>query len=330
MSQGAAVLLQPALFWDADSTHAKARIAPGPNNPVGLVWIALSREHYGVHGTPEPANVGKTQSHGCIRLTNWDALQLGVACREGHARGAPPEPGGELRPDRPAGSVKSRPRPLPASAWASRSAWGVMICAPAAAPGAQARSPGLAAVSAPPRRDRKAARSGASAARVAALRRGSGAGRRRGRAHRGRRHRRRRRAPARPLSLACPLPGSRRAASPRHASAIPRSGGAHEALDIPAARHARRRSGRRRRGQAVHERARRDHRLPVRLQLERTATTTRTSTATRRACARAPCCAAATSSATWAPPATPRLRRRTCTSRSFASARRRDGGRGRR
>ncbi len=73
----------PALFWDADSTHAKARIAPGPNNPVGLVWIALSREHYGVHGTPEPANVGKTQSHGCIRLTNWDALQLAAMVSAG-------------------------------------------------------------------------------------------------------------------------------------------------------------------------------------------------------------------------------------------------------
>ncbi len=66
----------PKLFWDADPSHSKAKIKPGPNNPVGLVWIDLSKEHYGIHGTPEPATVGKTQSHGCIRLTNWDAVEL--------------------------------------------------------------------------------------------------------------------------------------------------------------------------------------------------------------------------------------------------------------
>jgi lipoprotein-anchoring transpeptidase ErfK/SrfK len=66
----------PKLFWDADPKHSKARIAPGPNNPVGVVWIDLSKEHYGIHGTPEPSQVGHTQSHGCIRLTNWDAARL--------------------------------------------------------------------------------------------------------------------------------------------------------------------------------------------------------------------------------------------------------------
>ena len=66
----------PELFWDADPSHAKAKLAPGPNNPVGVVWIDLALEHYGIHGTPEPAAVGKTQSHGCIRLTNWDAAEL--------------------------------------------------------------------------------------------------------------------------------------------------------------------------------------------------------------------------------------------------------------
>ncbi len=64
------------LFWDADEAHAKAKIPPGPNNPVGVVWIGLTKEHYGIHGTPEPALIGKTQSHGCIRLTNWDAEDL--------------------------------------------------------------------------------------------------------------------------------------------------------------------------------------------------------------------------------------------------------------
>lgn len=67
----------PKLFWDADPSHSKAKIAPGPNNPVGTVWIDLSKEHYGIHGTPEPKAIGKTQSHGCIRLTNWDAVELG-------------------------------------------------------------------------------------------------------------------------------------------------------------------------------------------------------------------------------------------------------------
>jgi lipoprotein-anchoring transpeptidase ErfK/SrfK len=47
------------------------------------VWIELSKKHYGIHGTPEPATVGKTQSHGCIRLTNWDALSLAAAVSPG-------------------------------------------------------------------------------------------------------------------------------------------------------------------------------------------------------------------------------------------------------
>ncbi len=66
----------PKLFWDAKAGDAKARIAAGPNNPVGLAWIELSKEHYGIHGTPEPGMIGKTQSHGCIRLTNWDVMAV--------------------------------------------------------------------------------------------------------------------------------------------------------------------------------------------------------------------------------------------------------------
>ena len=73
----------PDLFWDADPSHNKALIKPGPNNPVGLVWIDLSKEHYGLHGTPEPTTVGKTQSHGCVRLTNWDALKLARMVKPG-------------------------------------------------------------------------------------------------------------------------------------------------------------------------------------------------------------------------------------------------------
>jgi lipoprotein-anchoring transpeptidase ErfK/SrfK len=64
------------LFWDATDTTEKETLPPGPNSPVGLVWIDLSKEHYGIHGTPEPGKIGHTSSHGCIRLTNWDALEL--------------------------------------------------------------------------------------------------------------------------------------------------------------------------------------------------------------------------------------------------------------
>jgi lipoprotein-anchoring transpeptidase ErfK/SrfK len=66
----------PKLFWDARAGDSKARLAAGPNNPVGLAWIELSKEHYGIHGTPEPGKIGKTQSHGCIRLTNWDVMAV--------------------------------------------------------------------------------------------------------------------------------------------------------------------------------------------------------------------------------------------------------------
>ena len=69
----------PDLFWDADPAHAKAPIKPGPNNPVGVVWIDLSKPNYGIHGTPEPSRIGKTQSHGCIRLTNWSAALVADA-----------------------------------------------------------------------------------------------------------------------------------------------------------------------------------------------------------------------------------------------------------
>ena len=58
-------------------------IKPGPNSPVGLVWIGLSREGYGIHGTPDPSKVSKTASHGCIRLTNWDALSVASAVAKG-------------------------------------------------------------------------------------------------------------------------------------------------------------------------------------------------------------------------------------------------------
>ena len=54
----------------------KLIIPPGPNNPVGIAWIGLDRTGYGIHGTPDPEKVGRTESHGCFRLANWDASTL--------------------------------------------------------------------------------------------------------------------------------------------------------------------------------------------------------------------------------------------------------------
>ena len=73
----------PDLFWDADPSHARAKIPAGPNSPVGVVWVDLSRPHYGLHGTPEPSRIGHTESHGCVRLTNWDALRLAALVAPG-------------------------------------------------------------------------------------------------------------------------------------------------------------------------------------------------------------------------------------------------------
>jgi lipoprotein-anchoring transpeptidase ErfK/SrfK len=58
-------------------------IKPGPNNPVGTVWISLSAEGYGIHGTPNPGKVSKAESHGCVRLTNWDAERLAGLVKKG-------------------------------------------------------------------------------------------------------------------------------------------------------------------------------------------------------------------------------------------------------
>ena len=73
----------PKLFWDAEPGDKKAKIAPGPNNPVGVAWIDLSKPHYGIHGTPVPKFIGKTESHGCIRLTNWSAAEVAGVVKAG-------------------------------------------------------------------------------------------------------------------------------------------------------------------------------------------------------------------------------------------------------
>ena len=59
------------------------KIKPGPNNPVGSQWIGLSEEGYGIHGTPNPSKVSKTESNGCVRLTNWDADRLAKLLKKG-------------------------------------------------------------------------------------------------------------------------------------------------------------------------------------------------------------------------------------------------------
>ena len=64
------------LQGDENAEGESHTLPPGPNGPVGVVWIDLSKEHYGIHGTPEPQTVGRAQSHGCVRLTNWDAARL--------------------------------------------------------------------------------------------------------------------------------------------------------------------------------------------------------------------------------------------------------------
>ena len=73
----------PKFAFKGVHTRHKLTIAPGPKNPVGLVWIDLTKESYGIHGTPDPSRIGKTYSHGCIRLTNWDALDLAKRVRKG-------------------------------------------------------------------------------------------------------------------------------------------------------------------------------------------------------------------------------------------------------
>jgi len=66
----------PAHFWNASADEATAKLPPGPKNPAGVVWMGLSKPHYGIHGTPDPGRIRHGESYGCIRLTNWDANDL--------------------------------------------------------------------------------------------------------------------------------------------------------------------------------------------------------------------------------------------------------------
>jgi len=70
------------LHWGPRS-HGKFVIKPGPKGPVGVVWIDINAPSYGIHGSPDPNLIGKTASHGCVRLTNWDALALAHGVKPG-------------------------------------------------------------------------------------------------------------------------------------------------------------------------------------------------------------------------------------------------------
>jgi len=75
---------QPELLVNAKSEE-RLKLPPGPNGPVGVAWLDLTKEHYGIHGTDEPQTIGRAESSGCIRMTNWDVLRLARMMRPGFA-----------------------------------------------------------------------------------------------------------------------------------------------------------------------------------------------------------------------------------------------------
>jgi peptidoglycan hydrolase-like protein with peptidoglycan-binding domain len=75
----------PVLLHDKNPNHRKVSMAPGPNNPVGVLWMGLDKKHYGIHGTPEPSRVGHSETKGCVHLTNWDAKKLSAIASAGIA-----------------------------------------------------------------------------------------------------------------------------------------------------------------------------------------------------------------------------------------------------
>jgi lipoprotein-anchoring transpeptidase ErfK/SrfK len=73
----------PTLYHEVPDSEPDAMMSPGPNSPVGVVWMALSKQHYGMHGNPDPESIGYASSHGCVRLTNWDAQEVAHRIHEG-------------------------------------------------------------------------------------------------------------------------------------------------------------------------------------------------------------------------------------------------------
>ena len=74
---------RPDVNFQQGDNDKPLKIPPGPNNPVGAVWIDLTEPTYGIHGTPDPSKIDKTTSHGCVRLTNWSALDLAERVKKG-------------------------------------------------------------------------------------------------------------------------------------------------------------------------------------------------------------------------------------------------------
>ena len=74
---------QPELLEGADKSKEDMKLPPGPNGPVGVAWLDLTKEHYGIHGTNEPQTIGRAESSGCIRMTNWDVLRLARMMKPG-------------------------------------------------------------------------------------------------------------------------------------------------------------------------------------------------------------------------------------------------------
>jgi lipoprotein-anchoring transpeptidase ErfK/SrfK len=74
---------QPTLFHEVPDSDPEANLSPGPNSPVGVVWVALTKPHFGIHGTSDPESIGYASSHGCVRLTNWDANDVARRLKPG-------------------------------------------------------------------------------------------------------------------------------------------------------------------------------------------------------------------------------------------------------
>jgi len=73
----------PSLLRTAKPTDVKTALRPGPNNPVGVAWLGLSKPHWGIHGTSEPAQMSRVETNGCVRMTNWDVLRLNELVKPG-------------------------------------------------------------------------------------------------------------------------------------------------------------------------------------------------------------------------------------------------------
>ncbi|WP_237478292.1 L,D-transpeptidase family protein [Lichenibacterium dinghuense] len=123
----------PKYHFKGVSAKEPFSIQPGPNNPVGLVWMDLGGDGYGIHGTPDPEAVGKTQSHGCIRMTNWDALNLAAMVD----KGTPVSFGDVQGSTGPVPPPPAEPAPVPSASAASAPAAGT----PPGQPSASADAP---------------------------------------------------------------------------------------------------------------------------------------------------------------------------------------------